>query len=93
MRHPYLLMLIPAALLAGCASNNVEKNFGKAVDQVKRAQVADPGTLNGNQDQVVEGLDPEAAHVALDSLRKDTPPRAEVKRDILINVGTQNGGR
>jgi hypothetical protein len=91
MRHAYLLILVPAALLTGCASA-VDQNFGKAVAQMKRAQVYDPATLTGNQDQPVEGLDPEAAKLAIESMRKDTPERASVKRDILINVGTQSGG-
>ena len=92
MKYAYLLKLLPAALLAGCTTSAVDENFGKAVAQVTRAQVNDPTTLTGNQDRPVEGIDPEVAKVALEAMRKDTPERASVKRPIMINVGTQNGG-
>jgi type IV pilus biogenesis protein CpaD/CtpE len=92
MRHAYLLMLVPTVLIGGCETSAVADNFGKAVAQVERAQINDPATLTGNQDQPVEGIDPEQARVAIESMRKDTPERAAVKRDILINVGTQGGG-
>ena len=92
MRHAYLLILVPAALAAGCAASAVDENFGKAVAQVRRAQVNDPTTLTGNQDRPVEGIDAEAAKLAIESLRKDTPERTSIKRPIMINVGTQNGG-
>jgi type IV pilus biogenesis protein CpaD/CtpE len=89
MRYAYLLMCIPVVLSGACASNAVQENLGKSVEQMVRAQVSDPATLSGNQDHPVEGIDPEAAKVAIESLRKDTPERAAVRRDILINVGTQ----
>jgi hypothetical protein len=92
MRHSYLFVVLSAVALSGCESTAVEDNFGKAVTQMKRAQTNNPATLTGSQDKPVEGIDAEAATVAISSLRKDTPERAAVKRDILINVGTQSGG-
>jgi len=92
MQYSYLSLLLSAAILSGCASSAVDENFGKAVAQMQRAQTSNPATLTGNQDQPVESIDPEVATLAVESMRKDTPDRAAVKRDILINVGTQNGG-
>ena len=89
MQHSYLSLLLSAAVLTGCASNAVDENFGKAVAQMRRAQTSNPATLTGNQDRPVEGIDPEAATLAVESMRKDTPDRTAVKRDILINVGAQ----
>jgi type IV pilus biogenesis protein CpaD/CtpE len=89
MRYAYLSMWIPAVLISACASNAVQENLGKSVAQMVKAQVSDPATLIGNQDHPVEGLDPEAAKVAIESMRKDTPERTAVRRDVLINVGTQ----
>jgi len=100
MRYTYLSVALSAVLLSGCgslgaayppprASTAVEDNFGKAVAQMKGAQTSNPATLTGSQDQLVEGVDADAATLAIESLRKDTPERAAVKRDILINVGTQ----
>jgi type IV pilus biogenesis protein CpaD/CtpE len=91
MRHLYLLILVPAALVAGCQTSAVDENFGKAVAQIQRAQVNDPATLTGNQDRPVEGIDAEAATLAIESLRKDTPDRAAVKKPIAVDVGAQNG--
>jgi len=85
--HPYLLLC--ALILSGCESTAMEENLGKSVAQMKREQTSNPATLTGSQDRAVEGIDPEVATLAIDSLRKDAPERAAVKRDILINVGTQ----
>jgi PBP1b-binding outer membrane lipoprotein LpoB len=92
MQYAYLSVLLSAAVLSGCASSAVEDNFGKAVAQMRRAQTSNPATLTGSQDRPVEGIDPEGATMAIESMRKDTPDRAAVKRDILINVGTQQNG-
>ncbi len=92
MRSIFVSALIVTAALSGCESTAIEDNMGKSVAQMKREQVSDPATLTGSQDQVVEGIDPEYATHTLDTMRKDMPPRSEVKRDILINVGSQNGG-
>jgi hypothetical protein len=92
MRIISLCVLASVVVLTGCESTAVEDNLGKAVAQMRRDQTNNPSTLTGSQDQPVEGIDPEAAKVAVESMRKDTPERATVKRDILINVGTQNGG-
>jgi hypothetical protein len=92
MRYAHLFVLVSAAVLSGCASTAVKDDFGKAVAQMKRAQTSNPATLTGSQDRPVEGVDPEVANMALESMRKDSADRAVVKRDILINVGTQQSG-
>lgn len=97
MRQIYLPVLLLTVVLTGCASTArestaVQDNMGSAVAQMKREQTSNPATLTGNQDRPVEGIDPDSATHAIESMRKDTPERATIKRDILINVGTQNGG-
>ena len=89
MRAIYVYVLLSAVVLSGCESSAMEEHWGRSVAQMKREQTSNPATLTGSQDQPVEGIDPEAATLAIESLRKDTPERAAVKRDILINVGTQ----
>jgi hypothetical protein len=80
MRYAYLSVLLFTVTL------------GKSVAQMRRGQISNPATLTGSQDRPVEGIDPEVATMAIESMRKDTPDRAAVKRDILINVGTQQAG-
>jgi len=92
MRYAHLFVLVSAAVLSGCASTAVKDDFGKSAAQMIRAQTSNPTTLTGNQDRPVEGLDPDLANMALESMRKDNPDRTTVKRDILINVGTQQSG-
>jgi hypothetical protein len=92
MRTIHLCALVSTLLLSGCESTAVEDNMGKSVAQMRRDQTSNPATLTGSQDQPVEGVDPESATHAIESMRKDTPERATVKRDIMINVGTQSGG-
>src|SRR5262249_4824652 len=96
MRTIHVCALVSALLLGGCESTRestaVEDNMGKAIAQMRREQTSNPATLTGSQDQTVEGIDPESATAAIESMRKDTAERAAVKRDILINVGTQQSG-
>jgi len=98
MRYIYLSILLTSVVLSGCQgaavreSTAVEDNLGKAVANMRRAQTSNPATLTGSQDQPVEGIDPNSATQAIESMRKDTPERAAIKRDIMINVGTQSGG-
>ena len=99
MRTIWVFTFMSALVLCGCQSTAlqstarestaVEDNLGKAVAQMRHDQTSNPATLTGSQDQPVEGVDPQVAMMALESVRKDTPERAEIKRDILINVGTQ----
>lgn len=97
MRSIHVLALFSAVVLSGCASTSVREStalqddMGRAVAQMKRDQVSNPATLTGSQDQPVEGIDPEAGKLALESMRKDTPERT-VKHDVLINLGAQTGG-
>jgi len=89
MRTIQICALVSALLLSACESTAVEDNMGKAVAQMKRDQISNPATSIGPNDAPVEGMDPESANNALESMRKDVPERAAVKRDILINVGSQ----
>jgi len=99
MRSIHLWALLSAVVLSGCQSTALREstalqdNMGKAVAQMRSEQVSNPATLTGSQDQPVEGVDPEVAKLALESMRKDTPERS-VKHDVLINLGagTSNSG-
>ena len=90
MKRTFCAVLIPSLLLGGCASL-VDENFGKAQAQMIRNQVYNPGTLQGSQDKPVEGMDPDAAKAAIDAMRKDVPDRSNVKHDVGVTVGTQQG--
>jgi hypothetical protein len=92
MRLIPLLILLPAALLAGCETSAVNEDYGKAVEHVREAQIYDRSTLNGQADRPVESVDPETAKLAIDSLRKDTPDRATVRHDAGISVSTPAAG-
>jgi hypothetical protein len=92
MRYAHFSVLLLVTALSGCASSAVDDGFGKAVAQMRRGQISNPATLTGSQDRPVEGIDPEGATMAIESMRKDTPDRATVKKDIMINVGTQQAG-
>ena len=92
MRSMPLLILLSAATLAGCAASAVDENYGHAVAQMRDAQIYDRSTLNGQADRAVEGVDPDAAALAIDSLRKDAPDRATVRHNAAINVSTPSGG-
>jgi hypothetical protein len=92
MRTIHVCAIVSALLLSGCESTAVEDHMGKSVAQMRRDQTSNPATLSGSQDQPVEGIDPESAMHAVESMRRDSPERAAVKRDIQLNVGTQHGG-
>lgn len=84
-------LLLTASLLTACESTAVEDNMGKAIAQMKHDQTSNPATSTGPNDAPVEGMDPESANTALEQMRKDQPDRERVRRDILINIGAQQG--
>lgn len=92
MRIIQIGALVSALLLSACESTAVEDNMGKAVAQMKRDQISNPATSIGPNDAPVEGTDPESATNALESMRKDSPERKAIRRDITINVGSQQAG-
>jgi len=91
MRIIQIGALVSALLLSACESTAVEDNMGKAVAQMKRDQISNPATSIGPNDAPVAGMDPESANNALGNMRKDQPDRSNVRRDILINIGAQQG--
>ena len=91
MRIIQIGALVSALLLSACESTAVEDNMGKAVAQMKRDQISNPSTSIGPNDAPVAGMDPESANNALGNMRKDQPDRSNVRRDILINIGAQQG--
>jgi hypothetical protein len=92
MRATTLLLLLPAALLTSCTTSAVNDSYGKAVEQVRNAQIYDRSTLNGQGDRAVESADPEMAALAIDSMRKDTPDRGVAKHEGAVNVSTPAPG-
>ena len=91
MRIIQIGALVSALLLSACESTAVEDNMGKAVAQMKHDQISNPATSIGPNDAPVAGMDPESANNALGNMRKDQPDRSNVRRDILINIGAQQG--
>jgi hypothetical protein len=93
MRPIHWLMLLPAALLGGCATHAVDKNYGDAYEQMLREQTYNPATRGAAPgDKAVEGIDPELADAALEAMRKDTSDRTAVKPTPLISITQQSGG-
>ncbi len=91
MRIRNLSILLPLGL-AACATSAVNENYGKAVEQMLRAQTYNPATLNNPSDRAVESMDPESAKTAIDSMRKDTPDRSAVLSGVPISVTKSGGG-
>jgi hypothetical protein len=93
MRTIQIGALVSVLLLTGCQSTRestaLQDNMGKAVAQMKRDQISNPATAIGPNDAPVEGMDPQSANNALEAMRKDQPERAVIRRDIQINVGSQ----
>ena len=73
-------------LLASCASA-VDRNYGKAVHQMVRAQVYSPETLRQASDSAVEGVDPDSAKAAVDAMRKDTADRQHAQQPVIFTYG------
>lgn len=69
--------------------STVEKDFGKAKNQTQAAQAYDPKTIDAPSGAPVVGADPTVVSSAVDGMRKDTPKRQDVKRDIVINMNSQ----
>jgi hypothetical protein len=93
MRLSYLLLLLPPAMLAACATHEVDKNYGKAYEQMLYEQTYNPATRSTVQgDKAVEGVDPTVAEGALDAMRKDAADRTAVKPAPVINITQQSGG-
>ena len=72
--------------LGGCASA-VDRNYGKAVKQMVRAQVYRPETLQQVSDSTVEGVDPDSAKAAVDAMRKDTAERSHTQQPVIFTYG------
>ena len=87
-----VLALLSAALLDGCASSAVDENFGKSAAQLVRAQAYDASTLSSPSAAPVEGVDPDVAKAAIDSMRKDVPDRSVVRHSLPVSVGSQQNG-
>jgi hypothetical protein len=73
-------------VLGGCASA-VDRNYGKAVHQMVRAQVYRPETLQQASDGTVEGVDPDSAKAAVDAMRKDTADRTHAQQPVIFTYG------
>jgi hypothetical protein len=72
--------------LGGCVSA-VDRNYGKAADQMVRAQVYRPETLQQPLGSAVEGVDPDSAKSAIDALRKDTAERTHTQQPVIFTYG------
>jgi hypothetical protein len=86
MRHiTILLILVPTALLSGCATHAVDSHYGDAWAQMQRAQTYDP---RAGGDSPVLGMDSVQEMIALGDMRKDVADRTAVKPAPLINIST-----
>jgi len=78
-----------AALSAGCETEKtrMESEYGRAVREMINAQVADPRTITSPSSAPVTGADPDMVNAAVNALRGEVSQPADVKRDIVVNVG------
>ena len=72
--------------LGGCASA-VDRDYGKAVQQMLAAQVYHPETLRQPSANTPEGVDPDSAKAAVDAMRKDTGERTHAAQPIIFTYG------
>ncbi|MGA8345127.1 MAG: hypothetical protein WB781_24575 [Candidatus Sulfotelmatobacter sp.] len=92
MPSKFALILLPAALLAGCATHAVDKNYGQAHERLLREQTYDVTTLGGHGDTPVMGMDPNSAELALGSMRLDVTSRKAVTSGPVTSGAQQSGG-
>jgi hypothetical protein len=90
LTHQFALACAALALCA-CTSSPVEDQFGNSVRELNAGQTLDPQTRANPSDKPVIGADSYAVSAAVDAMRKDQPKRSEVKRDVVINVGGEQG--
>lgn len=77
--------------LGSCASA-VDREYGNAVHQMVASQVDHPETLSQPASGPVEGVDPDSAKAAVDSMRKDTAERAHTQQPVIFTYGVPGGG-
>jgi hypothetical protein len=92
MQSVTTMLIMSVLLLAGCVSSAVDDNYGRAVTQMRDAQVYDRSTLNPPGDHAVQGIDPESAGRAIEALRADTADRGAVRKGTPVAVSSQQGG-
>ncbi len=78
-----------AAIAAGCsaAKTQAEADYGRAVREMINAQVADPRTITNPSSAPVTGADPDMVNAAVNALRGEVSEPADVKKDIVVNIG------
>jgi hypothetical protein len=74
-----------AAVLTACQATPSEP-FGSSVREMVRAQTASPAAAE-QLPPVVVGADPEVVNAAVESMRRETEPRKDQRRDVTISVG------
>jgi hypothetical protein len=90
MRHiTTLLILVPAALLGGCATHAVDNHYGDAWAQMQRAQTYDP---RAGGDSPVLGMDSVQEMIALGAMRRDVSDRTAIKPAPLISISQSTSG-
>ena len=89
MRHITLLILVPAALLSGCATHAVDNHYGEAWARMQHLQTYDP---RAGGDSAVLGMDPVQEMIALGDMRKDVSDRTAIKPAPLISISQSSGG-
>ena len=80
-----LAYLLPALLLAGCASEPTatEQEFGDSVRQMVRAQIADPSTISNPPQDAIDMTDGQT----LEAYRQSVADPAAAGDEITINLG------
>jgi uncharacterized lipoprotein len=87
-----IVALAALGMLAGCATSNVQEDYGKSLGSLISAQTANPATLTAPSDAMVTGVDPDYANNVVIEMRKAVAKPAEVKQPIeMVLMGSQGG--
>jgi type IV pilus biogenesis protein CpaD/CtpE len=97
MNMKIALLVMVAAPLAACSGSmrkqtSTEADFGNSVASIRKAQTANPKTLENPSTEAPTGVDPDYANTVLETMRESVSKPAEVKEPIVIQIGGQGQG-
>lgn len=86
------LVGLPVVVMLGACTTEptlTERNFGKSVRQMVRAQTYDPSTLETPSTETIENADGRRLESVLEAYRTDVAKPEAVNDDIVISVDGQ----
>lgn len=86
-----ILSLALVGVLAGCASTELQDNWGESSASLITAQTANPESLTNPSTAIVTGVDGEYVYKAIEEMRNDVTKPEEVKQPIQMTLWGQGG--